>query len=362
MDFDAKRILVCLRYGIGDLVMETPVLQALRVGVPEARITALGAEPATELLAADPRVDEVASYQGWGLAHRWDPGGAETRSAIARWLDAHDFDLFLDVHHAPPVVGEVVWSRGVRSLEADEGAESRAVEEGRDGVSAIKAAVWAGWGLPVSERLRPKLHLSWEARVFADDFLEVHGHPASPIALSPVASTPLKRWPPGRFAQLADQLVQSEPGSLLLFRGPQRAVAEEVRAQMRQRERVVEVGAIHLQRTAALLARCRALVCNDTGLMHLGAAVGTPTVGIFGPTAPTVYRPPAPHALAVGGTGFDCPYRNTASLHPPGCFAEGRCLVAEHGCIERVDVDSVVAALRRALREAPPARTIPAFG
>ena len=50
MDYEARRILVCLRYGIGDVVMELPVLDALRSALPRAHITALGAYPAIELV------------------------------------------------------------------------------------------------------------------------------------------------------------------------------------------------------------------------------------------------------------------------------------------------------------------------
>ncbi|RJP19820.1 MAG: hypothetical protein C4520_12080 [Candidatus Abyssobacteria bacterium SURF_5] len=61
----ARRILLCLRYGIGDFVMETPVLQALRESSPHAHITAAGAYPAIELLEGDPRIDALMCIQKW---------------------------------------------------------------------------------------------------------------------------------------------------------------------------------------------------------------------------------------------------------------------------------------------------------
>jgi ADP-heptose:LPS heptosyltransferase len=359
MDYDAQRILVCLRYGIGDVVMELPVLNVLRRAVPDARITALGASPAVELLEDDPVVDEVVSLRRWDLTHRWDNGTEATRPAIRRWLDRNDFDLFLDVHHVTPVFGEVVWSRGVRSLEADEAAEAAVVAKGADGVHAIKAAVRTGWGLEVPETSLPHLPLREADRRFARAFLREHAIDSPPIGISPVASHTLKRWPTERFAAVADRMVEETGLRVLLFCGPQEQVGDEVHAAMRYPDHVVRVGAFHLQRVGALLARCRTFLCNDTGLMHMSAAAGTPTIAVFGPTAPKIYLPPARHAVSAGATRIECSHLNTDSLHPPECFAEGRCLVAEHGCIHQVQEAEVLEAVWKAMGGAhePPAET-----
>jgi ADP-heptose:LPS heptosyltransferase len=106
-------------------------------------------------------------------------------------------------------------------------------------------------------------------------------------------------------------------------------------------------GTRHLKQVAALLSRCGLLLCNDTGLMHLSAAVGTPPVAIFGPTSPAIYAPRS--AFPVGGRDPECSCRRTDQLGPPECVASGRCLRGTRPCIEQVSVDEVVAALERAL-------------
>lgn len=350
MDFGAKRVLVCLRYGIGDVVMELPVLSALRAALPGARIAALGAEPATQLLEGDDRVDEVVAVSRWGLSHRWDTGTAETRAGFAAWWRERRFDLHLDVHHAAPPIGEVVWPRGVRSLEAAEWAEAEAVRAGMDGVEAVKAAVEEGWGLRVPPALRPELCPSRQEQVYATTFLRERGIEGdAPIAISPVASLSLKRWPLESFAALADRLSAETGRPILVFCGPQQEVGNALMARMRAGRPIVRVGALHLRLVAALLARCALLVCNDTGLMHMAAALGVPTVAIFGPTAPRVYLPAAAHALAAGGEDIACPHRNTDSLQPPGCWADDRCLIGIGGCIRRTGVEEVLDLARRAL-------------
>src|SRR5690606_25197194 len=97
---DATNVLVCLRYGIGDVVMELPVLAALRDALPGARVTALAAPPAHELLQGDPHLDRVVPTSRWALRHRWDEGSVETRARIRRWVREQGFDLVLDARQA----------------------------------------------------------------------------------------------------------------------------------------------------------------------------------------------------------------------------------------------------------------------
>lgn len=349
---EAKRALVCMRYGIGDVVMEMPVLDALRSALPQAHITALVASPADDLLEGAPSVDEVVSIRRWGLSHRWDDGDEAARAAIAGWLDGSDFDLFLDVHHAATAVGRVVWSRGVRSLESDEDAEAAAVRRGSDAVTAIAEAVRSGWGLRVQEGALPDLHLADEDHRFASVFLSRRGiDGAAPVAVSPAASLPIKRWPADRFAATLDSLVEETGSSVLLFSGVHDAEADRIARATRYPERLVRVQALHLRKAAALLSRCALFLSNDTGLMHVAAAVGTPTVAVFGPTCPSIYRPRVPHVVAIGGTEVDCPHRKELSLHPPACWTSGHCLLGERSCVDRVEAGDVLAAAREAMSD-----------
>jgi ADP-heptose:LPS heptosyltransferase len=83
----AEHILICLRYGIGDVVMELPLLDALRRPALKARITAIGAAPATELLDGAGLVDEIVTYGRWGIRHFWDSGVEHTQSNLTLWLE-----------------------------------------------------------------------------------------------------------------------------------------------------------------------------------------------------------------------------------------------------------------------------------
>ncbi len=342
---EPRRALICLRYGIGDLVMQWPALEALRRTWPDAHIVAVGAEPAIELLEGDPLVDERVSVHRFGLSHWGDWGDPERRAAIAAWVRAGEFDVILDPSHAVVGLGQAVWSLNHgRLLDTGHGLKDGFLEQWGSGAAAIREAVLEGWGITVTDT-QPRLRLGESERRFARDFMAGHGLAGAEVfAVSPVASSPLKRWPLERLAAVARHAIHSGM-RVLLFGGGD--------ADLERRWRDVAKGVawwsvprIHLRKTAALLAASRILVCNDTGLMHLAAAVGTPTLGVFGPTSPRIYRPLG--ADAVGGTE-GCIHRREAAFGPPYCVATGSCLMGWRSCIDTVSVEDVRERLKGSL-------------
>ncbi len=346
----ARRILLCLRYGIGDVVMETRAIEALRLANPGAHLTLLGASPAVELFRDFPGIDRLERVGRWGLRHWGDGGTAEMRRTFARWLEEEQFDLILDPSHAVFAVREVLWQGGWSLLDASDADQEQALRLGLRSSSAVNEAVRRGWGLQVRAPETWKMPVPEGRRRWAQGFLgrlgTVFHHP---LAISTVASSHLKRWPPERLAHVADRLADEAQCGILLFCGQQRREAQEVAAALPRRDRVVLVGPVHLQRVAALLQRCRLFVGNDTGLMHLAAAVGTPVVAVFGPTSPGVYLPDTPAAAGLQGPTA-CPCRRRQSFGPPACLVQDRCLQpGRGGCIEEVEIAEVLARSRQLL-------------
>ncbi|MFW5636887.1 MAG: glycosyltransferase family 9 protein [Thermodesulfobacteriota bacterium] len=346
---DAHRILVCLRYGIGDMIMEMPVLQTLRETAPQARITALGAAPAVELLEHSGLVDKIAVVQDFGLTHWMDPGSPKILADIHQWLDLNRFDAALDISHAVEALRTVFWEREDIFLmdTLQMAGEDPVLTRGGRGQEALRRAIAEGWGMRIPSNAAPRLFPIPEEAAWAEAFLADQGlTPDRTAAVSPVGSSRLKRWPEERFAQLADMLIEEQGFSILIPAGPQLESAEAVRGAMRHRGRTAVVGAIHLRRVSALLARCGLLVCNDTGLMHMAGAVNTPVVGIFGPTEPAVYLPESPTARAV--QAFVCPYRKRNTFGPSDCIMMDHCFRGDP-CIQAVTPESVTAAVREVI-------------
>ncbi len=118
------------------------------------------------------------------------------------------------------------------------------------------------------------------------------------LALHPGSGSRGKNWPFERFLELADRLARDEPWLLAL--GPaEAALAGATRAGQAALERAVVARDVPLRVLAALLSRAGRYVGNDSGVTHLAAACGAPTLALFGPSDPRVWAPDAPGAVAL---------------------------------------------------------------
>jgi hypothetical protein len=322
----------------------------------------LGARPAIQLLDRCPLVDEVISTQSLGVEH-WGSEGNDTIDArIARMLHEHGpFDLVFDALQAPRAVRDLLWGAKVGTVEIDQDVQRATLREGLGVRKAGLAGAEAGWNLPVTGPQTASLELPHQHQVAAQGWLLRHRLASSRIAaVSPVASLNLKRWPLERLAQVADELAQ-QMDEVLVVAGPEQALGAELIECMAAREQAVPVEPMHLLDTAALLQRCEVLLCNDTGLMHLAAAVGTAVVGVFGPTSPRLYQPREPHAQSVCEEPIDCPHRRVEEASPPDCWYHDTCLLGERSCIDRVQVDSVRNATRQLIDLTSNGKPVPAI-
>jgi ADP-heptose:LPS heptosyltransferase len=346
VDLKAEHILLCLRYGIGDLTMELPVLEELRRALPASRITALGAEPAIQLLETSGLADRVLNYNRWGISD-WYSGGAEQAARQVRsWLRKEQFEAAFDASHAPPVVRNEIYRACANSLDHHHAAEQRILVRGGSGIDAIKEGIWRGWGLGVDPSSVPGLIPVRAELEFADLLLSVLPSRRMLIGISIAASSTVKAWPDQNFIKVINDLTVNDNCSFVLLAGPDSS--ERCRTLMQSLalpERVLLACNLHLRKVAALLSRCHAYVGVDSGLMHVAAAVGTPPVAIFGPTDPDVYLPRwLSSAAAVAPV--QCPHRKLAAFGHPACVVAGRCLTGQH-CIHHVTADCVAGLIRQ---------------
>ncbi|MCL5279814.1 MAG: glycosyltransferase family 9 protein [Planctomycetes bacterium] len=353
MDFQASNILLCLRYGIGDLVMELPLLDRLREVLPEAAITGLGAEPAVEILEGDDRLNEVVSIQHWGIRHLGDPADEQVGRQFTDWLVGRRFDLILDPSHAARVVKQVIYRRDIRILDCDPACLEVGLAQGWEGLLAVKQAARQGWGLEVPPSSAPAVRLHPEETDRARCFLEQEGLTRDVVAISPGASDDLKRWPTIHFARLCRYVVEDLGANVLVFGGPGEAkLLCELGEQTRDLARMHIVQNLHLRQVAALLAQCRLYLGNDSGSMHLAAAVGMPVAILFGPTVPHLYLPRWVRSQAVA-SGIACPYRPQRAFGHPRCILAGSCLIGTP-CVQTIDPAQVYATVKEAYAQCLP--------
>lgn len=272
------RILFITATRLGDAVLSTGVLNHLLGAHPEARLTVACGPVAAGVFARAPQLERLLIVE----KRRHDLHWADLwwRVAGTRW------DLAVDLRGS--------------ALTLLLRARRRAIMRGGRRSGPRLAHLAGALDLP-----RVPLPVVWTDaadRAFAAGAWA----PGGPvIGLGPTANWDGKVWPAERFVALFRALRTALPGArAAVFGGPgprERAMAAPVLAALP--EAVDLVGRCSVPEAAACLARCALFVGNDSGLMHLAAAAGAPTLGLFGPTSAEEYGPAGPVAAVAVGEG-----------------------------------------------------------
>ena len=187
-----------------------------------------------------------------------------------------------------------------------------------------------------------RLRIPEDAQARADRLLEAHDRRGPLVGVNSGAGRAIKEWPTDRLAAAATDLAECDQATIVLLgSAAERATAGSVRDAIPRHVRRIDLaGDVPLVDLAAVLARLSVLVTPDTGPMHLAAAVGTPVIGIFGPSDSVRYAPLTPRSAVVHADLWCRPCNRMR--RPPQ-----RCASGTPDCLTRVGVDAVVAAARR---------------
>jgi len=161
------------------------------------------------------------------------------------------------------------------------------------------------------------------------------------VAFAPGAVGPSKRWPIASYAELANKLAAENTAVWVLGSPAEAPLAAEIVKAAGPTAR--DLTSPDLRNAILALKLASACVSNDSGLVHVSAAIGTPTVGIFGPTSPWHWAPLNPLAATVETT-TDVPCR---PCHKPTCR------YGHHRCMNEIPAAQVLPAVERALTQAP---------
>ena len=266
------RILFVTSNRLGDAVLSTGLLDHLIRTHADARITVACGPVAEGVFARMPKRERTIVLDKLPYRLHWLPLWAGT---VGTW-----WDLVVDIRGST-----IAWMLPTRR---------RAVMRRRPGHKIAQLAAVLGLD-------PPPLPVAWTAaedRARAAALLPA-GRPV--IGLGPTANWLPKVWPAERFAALFRAL--SADAVPVVFAGPgeaERAMAEPLLAALPNA--IDLVGRLSLPEVTACLARCALFVGNDSGLMHLAAASGAPTLGLFGPTPAEEYAPAGRHAAAAVST------------------------------------------------------------
>lgn len=342
---DVRRLLVVRLDNLGDLLMTTPAIAALRTGLPAAHITLLTSPSGAALVPHFSVIDDLIVHEASWVSNA-QPAAPEAEHALLRVLKERDFDaavIFTVCTQSALPAAMLMRLAGVplrlahcrenpyalltdcvRERDLDIAMACHEVRRQLDLVAAVGFST-------LDEHLRFALRADDVDRV--DDILRRAGVDTDQplVVVHPGANAESRRYPAKRFG-IAAQKISDAVGAVLVFTGSagETELIDEARAQL-SASALSLAGNLSLGELAALIARASVLVTNNSGPAHLAAAVATPVVDLYALTNPQH----TPWLVQSRVLNHDVPCRNCLkSVCPQG----------HHDCLRRVSPETVVSA------------------
>lgn len=296
---DIQRILLIRMGPLGETLQTTPVLKALRAAIPQAYMAMMVTADRVDLISANPNLNEVIVYD-------------KSMPRLIYKLRRRKFDI--------AIILQPTFRLVLICLLA--GIKNRIGFEPRSGSKKfLKVAVGDNRTQHETDRyldviraigIKPtdneiEMFVTDEAKNWVDEFLIVgaqHAAPLSLIGINPGGFWQDRRWPIERFAKVADTLAEEFKAKILIILGPSEVGFEEQLLSLMRTKPIILKNTTPMK-IAAACRRCEILISNDTGPMHIGVAVKTPTLGLFGNSDPKRWGPISPIHQIVHRQGME---------------------------------------------------------
>ena len=335
--FLSPDVLVVRFSSIGDVLLTTPLLRAIRTKWPGARVTVLTKRQHVPLVSDNPNVTEV-----FGLAPQ------DTARTIAKQIRTVQYTHILDLQGGLRTAPLRWLVRGPWS-----GFSHRRLA--RELLIRFKHNTYSEH-VPVPERYfeaaadlgvepdggPPEFFLNPSAEEKAGAWLARAGVGTrrALVAIAPGAAHATKRWPVAHRIKLVRQIVNTG-ADIVALGGPEDSAVGAAIAARGGAQVASAAGDLSLQETGAVLKRAAALICGDTGVMHMATGVGTPVVALFGPTVRQFgFFPYNAHASVV---------ERELGCRPCSSHGTDECPLEHHLCMREIQPDMVFATLSRTL-------------
>jgi lipopolysaccharide heptosyltransferase I len=354
-----ENILLIKMSSLGDVVHGVPTLAAVRVRFPAAKITWLVDERFRDVIAAHPALKSIIAAPAPKWLTTW-PAARTLRAAgqyqVIPELRSRRFDLVLDL--------QGLFRTGF--LAAATGARQRiGLAEAREGAPLFYTqTISAPWQWHAvrrclrlaellgarAEHASPRIYVEARGLEAAQRLRSEHGLAAAEpyVVVSPRSSRVEKNWPPERFAELIAHLWRARGlRTLLLGGGTDSPVCRQIAAD--SHSPAIVVTRVRLSVAMAIISEAALVVSNDSGPLHLAAALARPLVGIYGPTDPARVGPWENERWVVQETA-NCPRCQAERSHPSRRLT--LTALPPHTCLNELPVGSVLARVELAIDEA----------
>ncbi len=285
-----NRILLTRMKYIGDVVLTTPVIRTLREAYPYAHISYLGDAKAVSLLEHNPYIDEIIPFD-------FSQDSAFYQMKMYYKMFTGNYDLTIDLYSNPRSALMTFATRAKVRIGGDTRGRRHlyTIKIGDDG--ALKSAIDYHYQSLKPLGIEPKYYateifITEKEKADASARLRSLGVDTAKkiIAVHPGATWPNKIWLKEQFAGLIERVIEKTNCEIILSPGPNDSSLMEYLSR-NDRSRVHTLPLLPVRTLASVLSQCTVFISNDCGPMHIGAAVRTKTIGIFGPEPVEIWFP-----------------------------------------------------------------------
>ena len=336
-DFTPKRILVVKLDHLGDVLLSTPVFSNLRRAYPNTELHALTGTWSRVILENHPDVDKVLAYNSPAFCRSEHATSFKEAIQLYRQLQNYNYDLLVELRGD----WRIVWFALLRvsprrlnraSLQIANKLGFPRFSGTHETIRNLDVLKRADIPTPIQTTT---FSITRESEQWASNFLLEHQiHNESPvIAIHPGSPIALKRWKSERYAELADWLI-AQKRAQILFIGVEDELPIITEIQNLMRGKSINIaGKTCITQLASILHRCSVFIGNDSGPMHIAAAVGTQTIGLYGPGDPKRFGPVGDRCRTIRKKP-DC----------PPCLG-ATCRFGAEGCMSKIQVVDVIQTL-----------------
>jgi heptosyltransferase-2 len=341
---DFKRILIARTDRIGDVLLSTPVIKALRDRYPQAYIAMMVSPYARDIVEGNPYLDKVIIYDKDGAHKSWF-----NSFKFSRGLKKKKFDLALILHPANRVhlvsflagiPRRIGYDRKLGFLLTDRIKHTKQLGEKHEleyNLDLLRYLNIEPQEKNLYMPVKPESE-KWVRELFKQEGIQ---EADKLLAIHPAASCPSKIWPAERFAQAADKLAQKYGFKILIIAGPKDLKTAEVLVKHLRSGVINLAGKTSVSQLASFLKRCALFISNDSGPVHIASAVGTPVISIFGRNQAGL----SPRRWGPVGLKDRVLHKETGCIE---CLAHN--CQKQFACLKAISVEDVLAAADAILR------------
>lgn len=357
----SPRILIINPFGIGDVVFSTPLIEILKTAYPGSFIGYVCNKRSYEVIRSAPNIDKIFTYEKDDYRDCWQRSKIACLGKIFDFLKtikAQKFDIAIDLSLGYQYsfllkligirqrIGFNFRKRGkflTKKIDMNGFNDKHVIEYYCDIVKLL--GVDSGTITP-----SPKIYLTAADRVWADGFLKASGAGEGDVLIGVIpgcgaswgVDASYRRWEREGFAKVCDGAVERYGAKVILLGDPKEVgICEEIQGMLKNKA-IMACGKTSLRDFLGLISRCRLVITNDGGPLHMAVGLGLNTISIFGPVDEMIYGPYPPSAnhIVISKSGLACRpcYRK---------FKYTRC--EDRVCLKKIAPEEVLGAVDRLL-------------